>query len=695
MAIIDKIKGIFTGEDSSQQEPINTPEQQKLVSMVMQDYAVFKEARQPIEPIWRQEQRFYMGDHWHGLRPESVSKLRPNSVDNIAWSQIENIVSKLTGWMPYPEFEPQESGDDEKAKNLNDYMPYELRCIKFKQKHIRAVRRFVIHGPLIYKTIYDPTVEFGKGMHKYIGQNDIIPVDLGSFFPDPRIRDFIYLQKGKAHIIHTRKPIEYFRERWPKQGKKVMPDTLSEDVHIFDENEYSMTAFNTTLDNGTYDPNTDSQTCGLIEYWYRGVPKYMSAEDKRLFREMGDEKLANGIDPSECYAKSKGTAEGIHCIYISSDGVFLEHKAYVYDHGQYPFVARTLFPDEQSVWGKGFMRDMIKPQIMKNKFAEIAVETMAKAGNNAIVYEEGAITKPQTWKEQRSLPGAMLPVANGRMNDWKELQGVNVPNTVFNMLQYYDEMLQKIPGQFDSANGMANPNVTSGEQAKALINAASIRLNLPAEIIQDALEEVFAQYIELMAQFYTDERIGRITGRMVSMSRNKILSYAPTIYRFTDPTTGEEIEQTVYEEYVPKFDIRVNISVDRPHDREYWVQLAFNLLQMKDPLTGLPMMDGVGVTYAIDNGRLEPFEKIRERIEQKAGLMQQFQQMQMQMQEMGATIQQLQQALGQQQQANVQAEADLIKAQTEAEREQFNRAAQMRKLQIDEANAMARIAGVR
>jgi hypothetical protein len=597
--------------------------------------------------------------------------------------------------MPHPDFEPQEPSDDEKAHELNDFMSYELRMIKFKQKHIRAVRRMVIHGPLIYMTLYDPTVEFGRGKYKYIGNNDIVPVDLGTFFPDPRIKDFIHLQRGKAHIRHTRRPIEYFRERWPEQGKKVQPDTTSNDVDIFEVGEYSIETFNKSSSKGTYDPTTDSQTCGLIEYWYKGLPKYMSKADKKLFQDMAMEKLEQGIDPTECLAKAKGSTEGIHCIYISSDGVFLEHKAYVYDHGQYPFVARTLFPDEQSVWGKGFMRDMIKPQIMLNKFAEIAVETMAKQGNSAIVYEEGAIRNISTWKESRSLPAAMLPVAQGRMNDWKELQGVNVPNTIFNMLEYYKDMLQKIPGQFDSSEGQANPNVTSGEQAKALINASSVRLNTSSETIQDALEEVFGQYIELIAQFYKDERIGRVTGKMVTINRDKIVSRIPTIAQVPDPITGEIVERELIEEYVPKFDIRVNISVDRPHDREYYIQLAFNLLQMRDPVTGLPMIDAAGVQYAIDNGRLESFEKIKERIEQQAGVMQQMQEMQAQMQQMAGIIQQLQNALGQAEQQNMTSQVEYLKTINQAEREQFNRQLQERKMNIEELNAVAKYVGVR
>ncbi|KZS48116.1 hypothetical protein AWU65_20385 [Paenibacillus glucanolyticus] len=655
MRLLDKVNGIFGGSSGDDQtvNP-NTPEQQSIVDEVMTDFEVFKEPRQKMDSIWRQEQRFYMGDHWYGLRTEAVSKLRPDAVENVAFSQIESIVGKLTGWMPYPDYDAQEENDEQKARDLNDFMPYELRQIKFKQKHARAIRRMVIHGPLIYKTVFDPTVEGGRGQNRYTGRNDILPVDLFSFFPDPRVSDFIHLQEMGAIITRYPKTLEYFKKRWPKQGEKVQPDRSVGDDWNYGDSIDSIS--------GPIDLNARQKSSGLIEYWYRGLPKVVTREDRELFRDLAEEKLLQGVDPSELIAKAEGNMEGVHCIYISSDGVFLEHKAYVYDHGQYPFTARTLYPDEGNVFGKGFMRDMIKPQIMKNKYAEIAIETMAKQGNGGIMYEDGAITKPNTWQERRSLPGAMLPVAQGRMNDVKELQGINIPGSLFNMLSYYDEMLQKIPGQFDSSNGQANSNVTSGEQAKALMAAAGTRLNTTSDLIQDALEEVFSQYVELIAQFYTTERIARITGRKLSISRDTIVSKVPSEYdtgeQVPDPSTGEPVPdiRSVQEEYVPEFDILVHIGVDKPQDREYWLQLAFNLLQTIDPVTQLPMIDAEGVRYVISTGRMEPMDVIKRRIEQEAGTQQQMQQLQMQVQQLTQQNQELQQATAQLMDQRVQQE---------------------------------------
>lgn len=680
-AMSDKLQTIFTGNDGvdPNAEFINTPDQQMLYDNVMRDYTVFKSARQMIEPLWREEQRIYMGDHWYGLRSPSVSRLRPNSVDNIAWAQCESIIGKLSGWDPWPEFSEQEPSDEQKAKDLNAYMPYELNKIKFKQKYVKAIRQCVVHGPLIFKTIYDPTVEGGRGMHRYIGQNDIIPVELGSFFPDPRITDFLYLQDMGAIIINTRRTLEYFQQKWPVQGKKVQPDNLAQDVQIYNYPNYGMAQHTFNYVDTTWypwDASTQTQTAGLLEYWYRGLPKMMTEEDKQLFTEQAEMLLAQGKDPSEAYAKANGTMEGVHCVYVSTSGVFLEHKSYVYDHGKYPFTARTLFPNGRNVWGKGFMRDMIKPQIMLNKYTEIAIETAAKSGNSAIVYEEGAITKLGTWKEQRSQEGAMLPVAMGRMQDWKELHGVNPPDSIWKAIDYYLNILQKIPGQFDSANGQASPNVTSGEQAKALIAAASTRLNTVTELIAEALTEVFEHYIELIAQFYTDARIARVDGRQVAIGRDSIVSQAQTTFM------KDGMPIPVVEEYVPEFDILVNITAEKPTDAQYWLQMAFNLLPMRDPVTNLPMIDAEAVRYVIDNGRMEPMDVIQQRIQKEAGLMQQMQMLQQQNQQL-----QMENAGMQQQYAQLASQHQ----QMQGEQEQYNRQMQERKMAMDEAKTASQI----
>jgi hypothetical protein len=629
-----EIEGIFSNNQIKEDidDEINTEEQDKLVQMAIYDYEVFKEKRQPVQDVWRKEQRMYKGDQWYNLRPAQSDKYpdRMEFVGNLARSQIESIVARLTGWTPEPDFEPREAGDEQQAALLNEFIPYELNCIKFKPKHIRAVRRMVIHGSLIYKVIHDPSVNGGRGMNRYTGRNDIIALNFGSFFPDPAIKDFIYLQKARANIINNFTNTDYVKQRWPEQGKKVMPSNQSSDTEIFDED--SETSAGTS-----YSGEAGQTSVNVLEYWYKGKPKYMSDEDKKFFNEQAEELLAEGKDPSEALAKADGDMDGIHCLYVTTSRVFLEHKAYVFDHGQYPIVARTLYPEENNPWGAGYMRDMISPQTFLNKFCELAIEITAKMGNSAIMYGVGAgigEAFKTIWKKLRSKAGGMLPVED--VNQVKELQGVAPNPAIMQYIQFFMELMQKIPGMFDSANGAANPNVTSGRQSEALINAAAGRLSLAAELIEDASQEVMEQFVELCAQFYTTERIVRITGKPLSFSRQSMLKAEQTEYE----------GMQVMEEYVPKFDIRVNIGVEKPRDREYWIQLAMTLLKTVDPQTGMPMIDAQAVEYTVQNGRMEPMSVINERMQVAQQQMQQMQQLQQQVEQLGAENQQLQQFAG-------------------------------------------------
>lgn len=643
-------------------EEINTPDEQQLVLMVDGDYQIFKKKRQPLEDVWRKEERMDKGNQWEGLRPpdKGVYPERMEYVGNYAWSQCQSILARLTGWVPMPEFEATESGDENKANMLNQFIPYELNQIKFKPKHLRAVGRMVVHGVLLYKIIYNPDVQGGRGMNRWNGQNDIIPLNYGSFFPDPAIKDFIYLQDGRAHIVNNLLTLQFIRERWPVQGAKVTSDNTSSDSEIYDVD--SVTSVGTS-----YNTEDNTTTANVIEYWYKGIPKYMSDDDKKLFQDMADENLSEGLDPSVNLAKAKGTYKGVHCLYVTTNRVFLEHKSYIFDHGQYPFVARCLFPEENNPWGKGYMRDLISPQTFYNRFVELAIEITSKIGNGVIVYGTTAgLTEAfkQIWKRFRSVAGAMLPV-QGDVNQVKELQGVPPNQGIYQYIQHFLEMMQKIPGMFDSANGAANADVNSGKQSEALINAAQGRLSKAAEIIEDGLQEAIEQFVELCAQFYTSERVTRITGKDVSFSRDKMLSQAPA--QIDHPETGQPMQ--VQEQYVPKFDTKVHIGIEKPKDREYWMQTALTLFQTIDPMTQMPVIDAQAVKYVVENGRMEPMSTIEERMNTEQQIQQQMIQMQQKIQEddqeiqtLNAQIEQMHEMITEGEQHNMQGHTEALQA---------------------------------
>jgi hypothetical protein len=335
------------------------------------------------------------------------------------------------------------------------------------------------------------------------------------------------------------------------------------------------------------------------------------------------------------------------------------------------------------------MRDLMSPQIMLNKFSELAVEQTAKMGNGAIMYEEGAIAEPKIniWKRIRSTVGAMLPVV--RIDGVKEIEGKGPPPQIMNFIQHWLMILQKIPRRFDSSNGGTAYQGESGKHAEALQAAAHGNLSTATELIEDALAEVFEQYIELIAQFYSQDRIGRVLNKPVTIGRSYLLSYAPTEYdtgnMIADPATGEEVPELkqVKEEYVPNFDIKVNIGVERPMDREYWVNLAFTLFQTIDPMTQQPMIDVQAVQYTITNGRMEPFEVIDERMKKEQMIMQQMEQLQAQNEQLTNENQVMQDMLVEAEENNMGQSVEALKAIQQDDDRQHQRQMDVDKMDIE------------
>jgi hypothetical protein len=126
---------------------------------------------------------------------------------------------------------------------------------------------------------------------------------------------------------------------------------------------------------------------------------------------------------------------------------------------------------------------------------------------------------------------------------------------------------------------------------------------------------------------------------------------------------GTEVEMEVTEEYVPAFDITVTIGVERPMDRQYWIQTAQMLFQTIDPLTGLPVIDAKALQYSVENGRMEPFDVIDERIKKDVMLQQKMQELQQQNEQLNAQVQQMGSELQ---------KVDTAKAESETRKQEFD-----------------------
>ncbi len=167
-----------------------------------------------------------------------------------------------------------------------------------------------------------------------------------------------------------------------------------------------------------------------------------------------------------------------------------------------------------------------------------------------------------------------------------------------------------------------------------------------------------------------------------------MVSQAPSTYEMDmpHPETGAMTPQEVpvTEEYVPEFDIKINIGAEKPQDREYWVQSALTLLQTIDPMTQMPMIDAKAVQYTIQNGRMEPMHVIQERMGVEQQQVQKVQQLEQENAVLNEMVNQLHGHVQEAQGVNGQATNDTLK--TLQDGQQQDHAQQLQLAQHEQAS---------
>lgn len=181
----------------------------------------------------------------------------------------------------------------------------------------------------------------------------------------------------------------------------------------------------------------------------------------------------------------------------------------LYDHGMYPFVVDVLFPVEKSVCGMGYIDihkdnqlyvDKLDQGIMENSITNSRPRWLVKGSSSVNEEELLDISKPIVHAEGDISENAV-----------RTLNGNTLPSIYENVrLQKIQEM-KDTSGNTASSQGQAS-SVTSASGIASLQEAAG-------KLSRDANSESYRAYkqvvylvIELIRQFYTEDRTFRITG---------------------------------------------------------------------------------------------------------------------------------------------------------------------------------------
>lgn len=579
-----------TGEVIPEAQPYNAgeaPINDKTIAEIVQTLKDYKSGKSNLESRIVEEERWWKLRHWDVIRNGNSAQMqgeeaRPEPTSAWMFNSLTNKHADIMDNFPEPNVLPREAADEGDAQTLSSILPVVFERNEYEQTYDRANWYKLKHGFAPYGAFWNSEMEDG------LGDIDIRFVDALNIFWEPGITD---LQSSRNLFVVDLRDNDLLEQEYPQLKGKLQGK-------IIDVKEY------------VYEDNVDTSQKSLLVDWYY---KKRTPEGKtilHLCKFVGNQILFASENEPENYP----------------DGF--------YAHGKYPIEFDVLFPEEGTPTGFGYISIMKSPQLYIDKLSQVILEnSMMRA-------------KPRYWKRRGSAINEddfldwskPLVEFEGDINNVKPFEVQPLDSAVLNVLQMKIDELKETSANRDVSQGSSSGGVTAAAAIAALQEAGNKTSRDMISASYRSYTQICYLAIELIRQFYDEQRCFRITGdtgkyEYIQFSNANIQGKPiPPAY------PGQELEPG----YTPAtrrpvFDVVIKPQKRSPYSKMAQNELAKEMYQMgffnpqlaEQSLTALELMDFDGE------------EKVKERVQQGQTLMNQLMQMQQELQMMAMEIQRL------------------------------------------------------
>lgn len=420
----------------------------------------YKAARGNLEDRIVEDELWWEIRHWETLRKNLCKCGRYTGPEPSSAWLFNTILNKHADVMdnyPEPVVLPREESDRQSAQVLSQVLPVVMEYNDYHETYSAQAWEKLKHGTAVYGVFWDSSKDNG------LGDIEIRGVDLLKIFWEPGITD---IQQSKNLFIVDLVDTDALDERYPEYkgrfGKTV------------DVKEYY------------HDDTVDTTGKSVVVDWYYKVGK-------------GGRTVLH-------YAKFCGDC----LLYASQNEPEYAERGF-YDHGKYPVVFDTLWPEKGTPVGFGYVAVCKDPQMYIDKLSANILESSMMATKKRFFVSTSTNINEQDFLDW-SHP---LVRVEGELSDMR-LQEITVAPLSG---AYLDVMMQKIEEMKDTAG---NRDVNSGGSAGSGVTAAAAIAALQEAGNKTSRDLISASYrahteiaelcIELMRQFYDESRAFRITG---------------------------------------------------------------------------------------------------------------------------------------------------------------------------------------
>lgn len=482
------------------------------ISVAMDILQKYKIGKERLNARIVNEEEFYMLQY-----DRRASKDKEKSETPMSGWTFNAIHSKHADFMdnyPEPVCLPRELSDQEEAKVLTSILPVILEQNDFKDTYSGAAWYKLKHGMTAYSVLWNSELENG------LGNIDIGRPDVLNLYWDPSVND---IQDSPHFFSLDIVDNNLLKKEFPQIEGKLGNNT-------FDFKRYNHSTAD--LSNKT-----------LVVDWYykkringKTVVHYCKFVEKNiLYASENDERYAiNGY----------------------------------YEHGEYPFVFDTLFPEEGTPAGFGIIAIIRDPQVIVDIHNKNILEYAKKASKVRWLAKEECGINEDEWNDD-SVPVVHVRGANIIDEAFKFIDLPPLSNFILNERDAKIDEIKQTSANLDFSQGTTTAGVTSGAAIATLQEAGNKTTRDMIARSYHAYTKICRQMVELIRQFYTEERTFRITvpnqtGYEFTSYSNEGLQPQPIMMNIDGnemPMMGETGEQLVR---IPIIDIDVKAQKQSP-----------------------------------------------------------------------------------------------------------------------------------
>ena len=429
------------------------PEEVAEAAAILQKYKAGKAAldkRLVDNELW-----FRMG-HWKNYQ-NPMMEGKPQTSSGWLFNSIANKHADAMDNYPSPNVLPRAEDDEAAAQALSSVLPVVLEQADYEQVYSDTWWRKLKQGTGVKGIFWDPE------QHGGVGEIAIHPMNLLMLYWEPGVED---IQASPHFFSLNMENTKQLEARWP-QLKGHSASVL--DVPRF-----------------IHDGGLDTSEKSVVVDWYYKKPD----ENGRVLLHYC--KFCNGV-----------------VLYASENDPALAGRGF-YDHGKYPFVFDPLFMEEDSPAGFGYIDVMKECQNAIDRMNHAMDENVLLSSKQRYVLSDTAGVNEE---ELADFSRDIVHVV-GRLNDdsFRPLQTAGLQGNSLSYRASRIEELKEISGNRDMTQGGTAGGVTAASAIAALQEAGS-------KLSRDMLKSAYRAFakecyliLDLMRQFYDEERVFRIVG---------------------------------------------------------------------------------------------------------------------------------------------------------------------------------------